>query len=150
MRIGKFHGHDQPDDADRLAQREVDARLRDRDRLAEDLVRGAGVVVEDEARPDDLAARRRDRLADVRRLELGQLLAVLLDERRELREGPAALAGGPGRPALAVVERLLGGGDGPIDVLAATERRLGDDLAGRRVDDVERLAVGGVDAPRRR
>ena len=52
-------GHDQPDDADRLAQREVEAGLADRDRLAEDLVRGAGVVVEDEARADDLAARAR-------------------------------------------------------------------------------------------
>ena len=68
--------HDQPDDADRLAQGEVEARLRDRDRLAEDLVRGAGVVVEDEARADDLAARAGDRLADVAALELGELLAV--------------------------------------------------------------------------
>ena len=91
--------HDQPDDADRLADRQVEAGLRDRDRLAEDLVRGAGVVVEDEAHADDLAARRRDRLADVRRLELGQLLGVLLDEGRELRQRPAALAGRPVSPS---------------------------------------------------
>ena len=76
MRIGKFHGTISPHDADRLAQGQVEAGLGDRDRLAEDLVRRAGVVVEDEARPDDLAARARDRLADVAALELGELLAV--------------------------------------------------------------------------
>ena len=55
---------------------------------------------------------------------------------------PAAHVG----PALAILERLLGGGDGPIDVLPATQRCPGDDLAGRRVDDIEGLPVGRVDA----
>src|SRR5439155_19635878 len=49
-------GDDEPDDADRLAQGEVEAGLADRDRLAEELVRGTGVVIEDEARADDLTA----------------------------------------------------------------------------------------------
>ena len=56
---GKFHGTISPDHADRLAQRQVDTGLGDRDRLAVDLVRGAGVVVEHEAGADDLAACRR-------------------------------------------------------------------------------------------
>src|SRR6185369_5278248 len=41
--------HDQPNDTDRLAQREVETRLGHRDRLAVDLVRGTRVVVKDEA-----------------------------------------------------------------------------------------------------
>ena len=45
----------------------------------------------------------------------------------ELGERPAALARGPVRPALAVLERGLRGGDGPVDVLAAAERRGGHD-----------------------
>ena len=45
----------------------------------------------------------------------------------------------------AVVECRPGGGHGPVDVLAATERRGRDHLAGGRIDDLERLAVGGVD-----
>jgi hypothetical protein len=40
--------HDEPDHADRLAQGEIEAWLGDRDGLAEDLVGGAGVVVEHE------------------------------------------------------------------------------------------------------
>ena len=69
----------------------------------------------------------------------------VLDQGGELGERPAALAGRPGRPALAVVERRLGRLDGAIHVGRAAERRGRDDLAGGRVDDVERLAVGGID-----
>ena len=68
-----------------------------------------------------------------------------LDQRRELGQRPAALAGGPGRPALAIVERAPGRLDRPVDVRRSAERRRGDDLPGRRIDDVERLAVGGID-----
>ena len=49
------------------------------------------------------------------------------------------------RPALAVLERLLGGRDRPVDVLAPAQRGRGDDVAGRRIDDVEGLPVGRVD-----
>ena len=49
-----------------------------------------------------------------------------------LARRPAALAGGPGRPALAVLERGLRGRDGPVHVLAPAQRRRGDDLPGRR------------------
>ena len=79
------------------------------------------------------------------RLELGQLLHVRLDQARELLERAAALRGGPRREPLRIVERLLGGGNRPIDVLATAERRPGDDPAVRRIHDVEGLAVGGID-----
>ena len=137
-------GHDQADHADRLAQGQVEPRLRHRDRLAEDLVRGAGVVVEHEAHPGDLAARPGDRLAHVPALELGELLGVLLDQGGELGQRPPALAGRPGRPALALVERPPGRLHGAIDVGRAAERRGRDDAAGRRVHHVERLAVGRI------
>ena len=47
--LGEVPGHDHAHYADRLAQREVEAREGGRDRLAEMLVRGAGVVLEHEA-----------------------------------------------------------------------------------------------------
>ena len=137
--------HDQAADPDRLAQREVEAGRADRDRLAEELVGGAGVVVEDEADGERLAARALDGLADVGRLQLGQLLEVGLDQAGVLGQRPAALGGGPGGPALRVLERLLGGLHRPVHVLRPAERRGGDHLPGGRVDHVEGLPVGGVD-----
>ena len=83
-------GDDQPDDAERLAERHVDAAC-DGNRLAVVLVDGACVEVEDVRDHPDFAARARDRLADVPRLDLRQLLAVLLDERREPPKQPAAV-----------------------------------------------------------
>ena len=68
----------------------------------------------------------------------------------ELGQRPPALAGRPVRPALAILERRLRGSDRPIDVLAAAQRRGRDDVAGRRVDDLERLPVRGIDGSRRR
>ena len=136
---------DQPADPDRLLERHVEAGLGDRDRLAVDLVRGAGVVVEHEPDAGDLAAGAGDRLAGVAALELGELLGVLLHELAELGERAATLAGGPVGPALGVLERLLGGLDRAIDVLFATERRRGDRGSGGRVDDLERLAVRRID-----
>ena len=129
--------HDQPHDPDRLAQGQVQAGLRHRDGLAVDLVRGPGVVVEDEARPDDLAAGAGDRLAAVAALQPRELLAVLLDQVGELRQRAPALTGGPIGPALAVLERLLGCGDRAVHVGSAAERCGGDRPALRRIDDVE-------------
>ena len=67
MLSGKFHGDDQADDAERLAEGHVDA-ARDRDRLAVVLVDRAGVEVEDlrdhrrprRARPRSACRRSRD------------------------------------------------------------------------------------------
>ncbi len=81
---------DQPDDAERLTEGEVDA-AGDGDRLAEVLVDGAGVVVEDLGDHADLAPRAADRLADIARLDPRQLLGVLLDERGEPAQEPRAV-----------------------------------------------------------
>ena len=75
-------GDDQPDHSERLAKGHVDA-AGDGDRLAVLLVDGARVEVEDVGDHPHLAARPGDRLADVPRLDPRELLAVLLDERRE-------------------------------------------------------------------
>ena len=58
-------GHDQADDPDGLSERQVKARPADGDRLTEDLVGSSGVVLEDQAHSQGLAAGRRDRLANV-------------------------------------------------------------------------------------
>ena len=89
-------GDDQADDAERLAERHVDA-AGDGDRLAVALVDRAGVEVEDVGHHSDLAAGAADRLADVVGLDPRELFVVLLDERREPSEQPSAV-GGRNRP----------------------------------------------------
>ena len=88
-------GHDQPDDAERLAEGQVDA-ARDRDRLAVVLVDRAGVEVEDLGDHADLAAGARDRLADVRATRAAP--APRRAPRRASRAGAAAARGRPARP----------------------------------------------------
>ena len=88
----------------------------DRDRLAVVLVDRARVEVEDVRDHADLAARARDRLADVLRLDPGELLAVLLDERRETPQQARPVVrrhGPPGR------ERRLRPGDRRVRLVDA-------------------------------
>ena len=105
-----------------------------------------GVVVEDEARADDLAAGAGDRLADVAALELGQLLAVLLDAGRRASPAirprlPAAQFAQPLRSSKAVCAAATARSTSarPPSGAVAIVR------AGGRIDDVERLAVGRLD-----
>ena len=123
--------HDQTDDAERLAERHVDA-ARDRDRLAVMLVHRARVEVEDLRDHADLAARAGDRLACVARLDARQLLVVLFDERCQSPQQPGAIAGRDRAPrgecSLRARNRLVG-------LLGAVRLDLGDRLLGRRVDD---------------
>ena len=109
-----------------------------------DLVGPAGVVAEavDHQRQVAVAALA-DRLAVVERLELGQLVDVLLDQVGELVHQPAAVAGVHLAPG-AGVERLARGLDGQVDVGGVPLGDLGDDLLGGRVDRRERLAAGAV------
>ena len=90
---------DQPDHAERLVEGHRHATGH-RDGVAQVLVDRTGVVVEHVGHRADLATARGDRLADVGRLELRELLAVLLDRGR-----PAGGAAGPDpsgrRPATA-------------------------------------------------
>ena len=88
-----------------FADRDVDPRRDDRDRLAEDLVRGAAPVLERIRHDVDLAAGRRDRLAAVPRLELRQLLQAFADQERRLGQDATALARAGPRPRT-LLERL--------------------------------------------
>src|SRR5919197_5841153 len=117
-------GDDQADDAERLPERHVDA-ARDGNRLAEVLVDGAGVEVEDVRDHGDLGAGVGDRLADVPRLEARELLAVLLDERREPAEEACAVGGRDGTPG---GEGGARGGDRGVRLLDAGRLELGDGL----------------------
>ena len=98
--------HDQADHAERLAEGHVDA-ARDRDRLAVVLVDCAGVEVEDLRDHPHLAARARDRLADVARLDPRPA-----PPRAPRRASRRAGGGGPGppvrRPARPGTRRLRG------------------------------------------
>ena len=87
----KVPGHDQPDDAERLAERQIDAASNG-DRLAMMLVDRTGIEVEDLGHHRHLAAGAGNRLADVAGLDAGELLGVLLDERREPPQQPRAVA----------------------------------------------------------
>ena len=129
--------HDQADDAERLAEGDVDAAA-DRDRLAVVLVDGAGVEVEDLRDHPDLGPRAGDRLADVARLDPRELLAVLLDERGEPAQQPRPVGrrnGSPGR------ERGLRAGDGGVGLLDPRLLELGDRLLGGGVEDGQHGAI---------
>ena len=129
--------HDQADDAERLAEGDVDAAA-DRDRLAVVLVDRAGVEVEDLRDHADLRARARDRLADVARLDPRELLAVLLDERREPAQQPRPIGRrdrSPGR------ERGLRARDGGVGLLDPRLLELGDRLLGGGVEDGQHVPI---------
>jgi hypothetical protein len=80
----------------------------------------------------DLAARAADRLADVARLDAGELLVVLLDQRREPAKQPGTVGGSDGAPC---GERGLRACDSRVGLLGGGSLDLGDRLLGRRVDD---------------
>ena len=104
-------GRDQPDHAERLAEGHVDA-ARHRDARAEQALRRARVVLEDVGHHADLATRVRDRLADVARLEPGELVGALTHRRGEPPQELGAVArahGPPGREgALRARDRGIG------------------------------------------
>src|SRR5690606_9297171 len=134
--------HDLGADADRLAQGHVDDALAHRDRLAVELVAGAGVVLEDGGGGEDLALRAGQRLAGVAALDEGQLVGALADAVGDLLEDAAALVGGHAGPR-SFVERLAGGLDGGLDILDAGLRDGGEGGVVGGVDDGEGLAGGG-------
>ena len=130
-------GRDQADDAERLAEGDVDA-AGDGDRLAVVLVDGAGVEVEDLRHHADLAAGTRDRLAGVRRLEPRERLVLLLDERREAAEQAGAVGRSDGAPRR---EGGLRPGDGGVGLLDPGLLELGDRLLGGGIEDGQRHGV---------
>ena len=132
------------DDADRLA---TDPRRVARHVLARRLaLQHAGRPGEEPElvhhRRDLLARGERLDLAGVGRLEGDQLLGVGLDRVGDLQQRLLALAG---RRTSPLAEGAVGGLVGRVDLLRPADGRLGDDLAGRRVDDVARRAGAAVD-----
>jgi hypothetical protein len=82
------------------------------------------------------------RLALLLRQQLGDRLGALAHQAGGLAHDLAARVGGHVAPGL---EALLRGFQGLVEVGLAGVRHLADLLAGGRVDDVQRLAAGGVD-----
>ena len=134
---------DHADDADRHADAHVElvGELGGR-RLAVEAPALAGHVVAHVDRFLDVSPGLGEHLAHLARHQLGELLLVLGDERREAEDDLAALRRGHEPPAPV---RLLGRLDRAVDVLRAGARERPDRLARRRAQALERLAAGGVD-----
>ena len=130
--------HDQPANAERLAKGDVGAAV-DGNRLAVVLVHGAGVEMEDVGDHRHLAARTGDRLSHVPRLDLRQLLGVVLDETREPPEQAGAIGHPDGAPG---GERGARTCHGLVDGGHVCRLQLGDRLLRRRVEDSERHEPG--------
>ena len=109
------------------------------------LVDRARVEVEDLRDHADLGARAGDRLADVARLDGGELLGVLLDERGEPPQQARAVGRRDGAPR---GKCRPGARDRLVGLLDAGLLELGDRLLGGRVDDRQRHAR--IEPPARR
>ncbi len=106
-------------------------------RLALERSRAAGEEAQVVGRERHLVPRDRHRLADVLRLELRQLVGMLVDQVGELEQELRPVFRGLRRPLCPGLARRA---DGALDVLFAAPRHLGDHLAGGRVQDLHRLA----------
>ena len=136
-------GADSRDDPERLAP---DHRCVALDvlpgRLALEVPRGTGEEAQAVGHRRWLVLRDPPRLADVRGLEPGELLCVLVDDVRERQQElhpvlrRLQLPGGP---------CVLRGIDRARDVVCACTRHLGDHLTGRRIQDLHGLATRGLD-----
>jgi hypothetical protein len=134
-------GRDQPADSHRLTQRVAERAPSHGDRPSGDLAGPSGVVVEDlgDEGHVDLGGLE-DGLALIERFELGQLVAVLEHEVRELPDQLAAV--GPGH--LGPIAAVQGGAGRPHGVVHVLGARLGDPRqrpAGPGIDPPERAAA---------
>ena len=132
-------GHDLGRDPDRLLLRVEEERAADRVRAAGDRADRRGEEAEVLDRAADLRLHRRDRLADVARLELRELVAVRLDRVGERVQEARALV----RRGLApvAVERGARSRDRAVDLGLAGELRRSEGLARRRLDELARLGA---------
>ena len=133
-RHGEVPRHDDPDDAERLAEGDVDA-ARDGDLAPEVPLRRPGVVGEDVAHVARLPARVADGVPGVLDLEQGELLLVLADEVGEAPQQQGTVGGAEGPPGGA---RGRGPGDRGVRLLEGGEVDGADHLLGGGVDDVVR------------
>ncbi len=135
-------GDDLGADADRLPQRVVEQRAIHRDRLAADMSRQIGVIIEAVRGRCDVAPRFDDDLAAVQRLEAGDLFLPLAQNLGDPAHAFAALIGRHGAPR-SVVKRVSRGPDRAIDVLNARLGNAPDNVVVCRIQRVERLTRGG-------
>ena len=135
-------GRDPADHAQRLApdHRGVAAHVLAR-ALALEQPRRAGEEAQVVDHDRHLVARVGERLADVRRLDFGELVGVLLEHARQLEQHRGALARGRIEP---LRQRLLRRLDRRVDVLGRAPRNLGEHLLGRRVQHLHGLAGGSL------
>ncbi len=135
--------HDLRGDADRLLLRVEEQRAADRVRAPGDRRGRRGEVAEVLGRAGELRLDRRDRLADVSRLELGELLAVRGDRVGERVQQARAL--GRGRLAPRAVDRRTRGRDRAVDVGLAAHRGAREQVAGRGLAQLAHLAGRRLD-----
>ena len=130
-------------DTDRLPHRVIEPLAGDGDRIPLDLVREARVVLEELVHVGDVPLRFTDRLADVLRLDSGEVLEPITDRLAELEEEPPALAR-VDAPPLRILEGRARRVHGRIDIVLATGRHLGDRTVRGGVEDRRKLAAGGL------
>ncbi len=130
--------HDLSADADRLLQRVVEKRAADRVRAPGDRRDRRSVEAEVLDRLGELGLHRGDRLADVPRLELGELLSIGGEGVGQRMQEARALGRRRLRPG--AVERGPGGIDGAVDVLLVRLRDRGERCAGCGLGQVAGLA----------
>ena len=136
-------GDDHPDDAGRLAAHVVERGVRQGKHAAGDGADGAGeeaprVPARREVDERGLA----DRLSDVVALDLGQVVALGLDQLGQAQHEAGSLVGvevAPGR------EGRPSGAHGLVDVLGLRGRDVGDGAVGGRVDGRDGRAAGRLD-----
>src|SRR5262249_19152107 len=100
-----------------------------------------GIPAEELCRIGDLPARVRKRLAVLEGDQLGEAFPVRHDNLIGLAQNLGALARLASAPPF---ERLLRGVDSGFGILDAGARHRGDDVLGRRVDDLEACGIGGL------
>jgi len=138
-------GHDRADDSYRLAHDHHDRGRIGRRNLVVDLVDRLPVVRDALGGKRDVdLARVADRLAHVECLEQCELVAVLVDECGQPLEDALAVLRRTAGPH-AALERRTGAANGAVDVVGVAGGNLGEDLARRRVDALERLAAQRID-----
>ncbi len=136
-RHGEVPGRDDADDAERFEDGDVEA-AGDRDLAAGEPLDAAGRVVEQVADVAGLPAGVADGVAGLADLQQGQFLEVVVDGGGEAAQQAGAVAGREGGPA-GLGPR--GPYDGGVDVGLGGAGDGGDDLLGRRVQDVECVLV---------
>ena len=125
-------GRDQHTDADRLAKRHVQTRRHDRNRFAEEFVRGTAPVLVHVRDEVELSAQGgADGLPHVPRLEAGEVFLTLADQEGCPRQDAAARACRHAWPRALLERARSGDSDGPSRVLGARFGDLPSRLAGR-------------------